>query len=58
MFLATHATGIEDTVAGRQITERHEAWTKRMPSEPAKLWAFIMDLSECDRLNLRAYCVA
>jgi ParB family transcriptional regulator, chromosome partitioning protein len=56
--LASHAPGIEDSPAERQIAERHEAWGKRLPSDPAELWVFIDGLAQTDRLALLAHCVA
>jgi ParB family transcriptional regulator, chromosome partitioning protein len=56
--LASHAPGIEDSPAERQIAERHEAWGKRLPSDPDALWTFIHGLAETERLALLAHCVA
>lgn len=56
--LATHASGIEESPASRQIAERHEAWAKRLPRDPATLWNFIHGLSDSERLGLLAHCVS
>ncbi len=56
--LATHAQGVEEGPASRQIAERHEAWAKRLPREPATLWNFIHGLSDSERLCLLAHCVS
>ncbi|MBX9841881.1 MAG: ParB/RepB/Spo0J family partition protein [Xanthobacteraceae bacterium] len=56
--LATHASGIEESLASRQIAERHEAWAKRLPREPATLWNFVHGLSDSERLGLLAHCVS
>lgn len=56
--LATHASGIEESPASRQIVERHEAWAKRLPREPETLWNFIHGLSDSERLGLLAHCVS
>lgn len=57
-YLAGHAPGIDESSAGKQIAERHDAWGKRMPEEAEGLWAFIHSLSETDRLALLAHCVS
>ncbi len=56
--LASHASGIEESPASRQIAERHEAWAKRLPRDPATLWNFIHGLSDSERLGLLAHCVS
>lgn len=56
--LATHASGIEESPASRQIAERHEAWAKRLPRDPATLWNVIHGLSDSERLGLLAHCVS
>jgi ParB family chromosome partitioning protein len=56
--LTSHAPGIEDSPAGRQIAERHEAWKRRLPERPAELWAFIGGLDDGERLRLLAHCTA
>lgn len=57
-WLSGHAPGIDESVAERQIAERHAAWAKRMPSEPEALWTFIHELSDEERLGLLAHCVS
>ena len=56
--LASHAPAIEEGLASRQIAERHEAWARRLPEDPATLWNFVHGLSETERLNLLAHCVS
>lgn len=56
--LTAHASGIEESPASRQIAERHEAWAKRLPRDPATLWNFIHGLSDSERLGLLAHCVS
>ena len=58
VFLSTHAAGIDETPALRQIAERHDAWAKRLPPDPAELWTFVKELLEADRMGLLAHCVA
>jgi ParB family chromosome partitioning protein len=57
-FLPGHAPGIEESLACRQIAERHEGWAKRMPSDVEGLWGFVENLSGDDRLSLLAHCLA
>jgi ParB family transcriptional regulator, chromosome partitioning protein len=56
--LGGHAPGIEESVAERQIAERHAVWAKRMPEDATGLWTFLHGLSEADRLALLAHCVS
>ena len=56
--LATHASGIEESLASRQIAERHEAWAKRLPRDLVTLWNVIHGLSDSERLGLLAHCVS
>ncbi len=56
--LSSHASGIGETPAAQQITERHEAWAKRMPGDPALLWTFVQGLSESERFALLAHCAS
>jgi ParB family transcriptional regulator, chromosome partitioning protein len=57
-WLSGHAPGIDESVAEKQIAERHGAWAKRLPREPEALWAFIHGLSEDERSGLLAHCVS
>jgi ParB family chromosome partitioning protein len=57
-WLSGHAPGIDESVAEKQIAERHAAWGKRLPRKPEALWAFIHGLSDDDRMNLLAHCVS
>jgi ParB family chromosome partitioning protein len=57
-WLSGHAPGIDESVAEKQIAERHAAWGKRLPRKPEALWAFIHGLSDEDRLSLLAHCVS
>jgi ParB family transcriptional regulator, chromosome partitioning protein len=56
--LTGHASGIDESVAEKQIAEHHAAWGKRMPQEPEALWTFIHGLSDGDRMALLAHCVS
>jgi ParB family chromosome partitioning protein len=57
-WLSGHAPGIDESLAGKQIAERHASWAKRLPQEPEALWAFIQELSDAERLELLAHCVS
>lgn len=56
--LSSHAPGIAESPAERQIAERHEAWAKLMPEDPAALWSFIASRQEDERLTLLAHCAS
>jgi len=56
--LSGHAPGIDESVAEKQIAERHAAWGKRLPSDSEGLWTFIQGLSDAERLDLLAHCVS
>jgi ParB family chromosome partitioning protein len=58
VWLSGHAPGIDESVAEKQIAERHEAWAKRLPREAETLWAFIHGLSGDERMSLLAHCVS
>jgi ParB family chromosome partitioning protein len=57
-WLSGHAPGIDESVAEKQIAERHVAWAKRLPQEPVALWTFIHGLSDDARMGLLAHCVS
>ena len=57
-FLQRHASGIDETLAGRAIAERHEAWAARLPNDPAEAWAFVSGLDMSERLDLLAHCAS
>ncbi len=57
-WLSGHAPGIDESVAEKQIAERHAAWRKRLPSDSEGLWTFIQGLSDAERLDLLAHCVS
>jgi ParB family chromosome partitioning protein len=57
-WLSGHAPGIDESVAEKQIAERHAAWAKRLPQESEALWVFVQELSDSERLELLAHCVS
>jgi ParB family transcriptional regulator, chromosome partitioning protein len=56
--LSGYAPGIDESLAEKQIAERHAAWGKRLPQEPEALWTFIHELADAARLELLAHCVS
>jgi ParB family chromosome partitioning protein len=57
-WLSGHAPGIDESVAEKQIAERHASWAKRLPQKPEALWTFIHGLSDDERSGLLAHCVS
>lgn len=55
--LASEVQGVEDSPAGRRISERHDAWARQVPDQPALVWAFVTDLDTDSRMALLAHCV-
>jgi ParB family chromosome partitioning protein len=53
--LLGHAPGIDESVAEKQIAERHALWGKRLPQKPEALWTFIHGLSDGERSGLLAH---
>ena len=56
--LGGHAAGVADSVAGRKLAERHEAWARQMPRQAGELWAFVVGLDGDSRSALFAHCAA
>jgi ParB family chromosome partitioning protein len=57
-WLSGHAPGIDESVAEKQIAERHASWAKRLPQKPEALWTFIHGLTDGERSGLLAHCVS
>lgn len=57
-FLPTHAPGIEDSMAGRSIRERHDTWARQMPARIGDAWAFVVELDLDSRMSLLAHCAS
>ncbi|MCI3132870.1 ParB/RepB/Spo0J family partition protein [Phenylobacterium aquaticum] len=53
-----HAPDLADTLAGRQIAERHAAWASRLPREADEVWGAVMTLDGGGLLDLIAHCAA
>jgi len=45
-YLGGHAPSIDDTRAGRSVSERHAAWASRTPKAADDLWGFVERLIE------------
>jgi len=57
-FLPSHAPGIEESVAGRAIAERHETWARQTPSDIGEVWTFVVGLDFDSRMSLLAHCAS
>lgn len=56
--LSGYAPGIEDSVAGRAIVERHEGWAMKLSTFGNDAWAFVTSLDTEAQLQLLAHCVS
>jgi ParB family chromosome partitioning protein len=56
--LSTHAAGIDDGIACRAITARHDNWARQLPRESGALWDFLVGLDPDSRLALLAHCAS
>lgn len=56
--LSGYAPGIEDTIAGRAIAERHEGWAMKLATFDNDAWAFVTSLDAEARLRLLAHCLS
>lgn len=56
--LERHAEGFEDSVAGRAIEARHEAFARDLPEDGETLWDGLSKLGHDHRLKLFAHCIA
>ncbi len=57
-YLASHADGIEDTVAAKALADRHAGWAADMPCDVADLWSFIAGLDHANVMALFAHCAS
>ncbi|UXS53081.1 ParB N-terminal domain-containing protein [Agrobacterium tumefaciens] len=57
-YLAGHADGIEDTAAGKLLSDRHAGWAADMPRDAAELWGFIAGLDQVSIMALFAHCAS
>lgn len=56
--LAADGEGVEDALAARANSERHEAWARQMPDDPEAYWDFVVGLDADSRMGLMAHCVS
>lgn len=56
--LASHADGIEDTAAGKALSDRHAGWAADMPRDVADLWGFVAGLDQASVMALFAHCAS
>lgn len=56
--LSGYAPGLEETIAGRAMDERHEAWAAKLAAVGNDAWALVTMLDPEARLDLLAYCVS
>jgi len=57
-FLPTHAPGIEESVAGSSIRDRHDTWVRQMPANIGDVWSFVVGLDLDSRMSLLAHCAS
>ncbi|MGE5567247.1 MAG: ParB/RepB/Spo0J family partition protein [Parcubacteria group bacterium] len=56
--LGVHAFGLDDSLAGRAVSERHADWAKRLPDGAGELWAYLNALGGGELLDLLAHCAS
>lgn len=56
--VGSYAPGLPDTQPALAIDERHEAWRKALPEEPADLWDELVSFDADSREALFAHCVS
>lgn len=52
------APGVGESLAGRAITARGEAWAARLPKSSADLWPMLEAMAGSDLLELLAHCAS
>ncbi|MEQ7155104.1 ParB/RepB/Spo0J family partition protein [Brevundimonas aurifodinae] len=55
---SAQAPGLNDTVLARQLEDRHQAWIKALPKEPADLWDALAEFDGDSQSALLAHCVS
>jgi ParB family chromosome partitioning protein len=56
--LSACAPGIDESIAGREIAARHQAWADRLPEAGEALWPFVASLTMDELLSLMAHCAS
>jgi ParB family chromosome partitioning protein len=54
----TFAPSVSDSRAGQSLARRHEDWSRKLPTESAELWSWVIGQNAETLLPLLAYCVA
>lgn len=57
-YLGSHAPGLGDCASAKAIDARHEAWSERLPDEPAELWDTLNSLGADEQAALFAHCAS
>jgi ParB family chromosome partitioning protein len=57
-YLASHADGIEDTPAAKELADRHTGWASDIPRGVADLWTFVAGLDHASLMALLAHCAS
>ena len=57
-YLKTHAEGIAQSAAIKEIEKQRKAWEKRLPKAAEKLWPWLMEQNQKTQLELLAFCAA
>jgi ParB family chromosome partitioning protein len=57
-YLGGHASDVDDSRAGRSVSERHAAWASRTPKAADDLWGFVERLPVSELLDLLAHCAS
>lgn len=55
---SAQAPGLNDTLLARQLEDRHQAWIKALPKEPADLWDALAEFDGDSQSALLAHCVS
>ena len=56
--LSGFGEGIDASLAGQAIAERHQTWARQMPDKVADFWDFVVSLDGDSRAALLAHCVS
>ncbi len=51
-------SGVDESVAGQAVAERHQAWKAKLPHNGIALWQFVASRTMDDLLALLAHCVS
>ena len=54
----TFAPSVDESRAGQSLARRHEDWSRKLPTESAELWGWVIGQDTETLLALLAYCAA